>query len=191
MANLKLNNVVALSETGGVATFGTASATLVYPAGQILQVVSYYTTTQGSQTVTNSDSIVNSMTKVITPKGASSKFLVAVRWIGEVNTSYDHLFNIHMNSVRVNCPTTQGYGLSVAPVTYGAGFDNATTPNALNFQTLVSTSSVIGTDITFSLVVHATTTSASWTLMNNRDFNPVTTATEAGTGELIITEIAG
>jgi hypothetical protein len=183
---------VSIAPTTGVTTLSNQvfPASQVFPAGHVIQVESYYTATQGSQTVTNSDSIVNSMTKVVTPKGASSKFLVAVRWIGEVNTSYDHLFNIHMNSVRVNCPTTQGYGLSVAPITYWAS-DNATTPNALNFQTLVSTSSVIDTDITFSLVVHATTASASYTMWNNRNFNVPAITNEAGTSELIITEIKG
>ena len=41
MANLKLNNVVALSETGGVATFGSASATLKYPAGHVVNTTKY------------------------------------------------------------------------------------------------------------------------------------------------------
>ena len=31
MANLKLNNVTIISETGGVATFANPSSTLVYP----------------------------------------------------------------------------------------------------------------------------------------------------------------
>ena len=39
MAAIKLNNVTALSETGGVATFGSSSSTLKYPAGHIVQIV--------------------------------------------------------------------------------------------------------------------------------------------------------
>ena len=37
MAVLKLNNVTALSETGGVATFGAPSSTLNYPSGMIIK----------------------------------------------------------------------------------------------------------------------------------------------------------
>ena len=36
MAEIKLNNVTAISETGGVATFGTPSSTLKYPAGHVI-----------------------------------------------------------------------------------------------------------------------------------------------------------
>lgn len=58
MANLKLNNVVALSETGGVATFGSPSATLVYPTGHVIETnfatnassTSISSTTKGSGT---------------------------------------------------------------------------------------------------------------------------------------------
>jgi hypothetical protein len=188
MANLKLNNVVALSETGGVATFGSPSATLVYPSGHVLQVVSYYTATQVSQTITTSDTVVNSMTKDITPKGASSKFLVYVRWIGEVTTPRNAVFNIQMEGTRVNCPSTRGYGLSMPALTYGVADNDATTPETISFQTLVSTSSVIGTDITFRLVVDA---DGSHTMWNNRCFNTPANDVEAGTSELIITEIAG
>ena len=187
MANLKLNNVVALSETGGVATFGTPSATLKFPTGHVLQVVSYYTTTESSITVSTSDQIINGMTKVITPLGTASDFLVSVRWMGESEDTWDKNYNIHMNSRRVNVSNTDAYhGLAVAANTYSNGINDSSTPDSLAFSTLVSTSSVIGTDITFSLVTSGNATSVTW---SNRCF--AGSANEDFTSELIITEIAG
>tara|TARA_R110002020_G_scaffold459391_4_gene677387 strand:+ start:1134 stop:1676 length:543 start_codon:yes stop_codon:yes gene_type:complete len=51
MAAIKLNNVTALSETGGVATFGTSSATLKYPAGHVIQYDSVFSATPSSTDV--------------------------------------------------------------------------------------------------------------------------------------------
>tara|TARA_R110000772_G_scaffold41176_1_gene95776 strand:+ start:1264 stop:1881 length:618 start_codon:yes stop_codon:yes gene_type:complete len=166
----------------------TSASTANFPAGSVLQVVSYLTATQGYQTITTSDSIINSITKVITPLGANSKFLVTVRWFGEINQGWDIPFNIHMDGVRVNIDGQgRGYGLAMAAISYG-DINDASTPDTLNISTLVSTSSVVGTAITFSLVADST---VSRTLWNNRCFNIPSGNTEAGTSEMIITEIGG
>ena len=158
------------------------------PAGSVLQVVSYLTATQGSQTITTTDSIVNSITKVITPLGANSKFLVTVRWFGEVESAWDVPFNIHMDGVRVNINGQgRGYGL-VMPAQSYISTDNNSTPETVNMTTLVSTSSVVGTAITFSLVADS---NGSRTLWNNRTFTIPSGEYEGGTSELIITEIGG
>ena len=160
------------------------------PAGSVLQVVSYLTATQGSQTITTTDSIVNSITKVITPLGANSKFLVTVRWFGEVSGAWDVPFNIHMDGVRVNINGQgRGYGLVMPAQSYSDAYQNdSSTPETVNMSTLVSTSSVVGTAITFSLVADA---GGSRTLWNNRCFSGAGGNYEAGTSELIITEIGG
>ena len=178
--------------SGGIVSSGsavlTSASTANFPAGSVLQVVSYLTATQGSQTITTSDSIVNSITKVITPLGANSKFLVTARWFGEVAESWNATFNIHMDGVRVNIDGQgRGYGLAVPAISYN-GADNDSTPEMVNTTTLVSTSSVVGTAITFSLVADST---VSRTLWNNRCFNIPSGNTEAGTSEMIITEIGG
>ena len=168
----------------------TSASTANFPAGSVLQVVSYLTATQGSQTITTTDQIINSITKVITPLGANSKFLVTVRWFGEMDNAWSVPFNIHMNSVRVNIDG-QGrcYGLAMPAQSYGVADNNGSTPETLNMSTLVSTSSVVGTAITFSLVADSDT---SRTLWNNRCFNvPIGGNSEAGTSEMIITEIGG
>tara|TARA_R110000822_G_scaffold34579_1_gene98118 strand:+ start:1200 stop:1721 length:522 start_codon:yes stop_codon:yes gene_type:complete len=156
-------------------------------AGKVLQVVSYLTATQGSQTVSTVDAVVNGMSKTITPIGANSKFLVTVRWIGEVSNTWDVLFNIQMNGTRVNINGQgRGYGLTVPVISYYASADNNSTPEAMNMTTLVTSSSVVGTPITFSLVTDTINTATMW---SNRCFTLSTTNYEKGTSEIIITEI--
>jgi len=161
------------------------------PSGAVLQVISYYTAAQTAQTLSTSDQVINSMSKVVTPLGANSKFLVQVRWGGETNEAHNTCFNIQMNGTRVNSGGGRGYYLGMSSLSYYSENDSST-PETVNFSTLVSTSSVIGTDITFRLVGDTNTSSTTW---SNRCFggNPasVSPAYEGSTSELIITEIAG
>ena len=80
MANLKLNNVVALSETGGVATFGTNSTTLKYPVGHILQVKSTFVTDRNSTVATGTSGTGADcgLTVTITPDSSTSDFLISL-----------------------------------------------------------------------------------------------------------------
>tara|TARA_R110000764_G_scaffold203791_1_gene289020 strand:- start:59 stop:706 length:648 start_codon:yes stop_codon:yes gene_type:complete len=166
----------------------TSSKIVAGAAGKIRQTVSVLTTTQASQTVTTSDTQLGLLTKAITPLGANSKFLVYVRWFGEVNSSHNVCLNIQMNGTRVNINSGgRGYALAMPARTYDAVNDGST-PEPTNFQTLVSTSSVIGTAITFRAVVDSNDTKTLW---NNRCYDTSGTDYERGTSELIITEVAG
>ena len=183
------NRTLTLPDEAGtiLTTAGVPSSAM--PAGSVLQVVSYLTATQGSQTITTSDSIINGITKVITPLGANSKFLVTVRWFGELSDAWDVPFNIHMDGVRVNINGQgRGYGLAMAAHSYSVGENNSSTPETVNMSTLVLTSSVVGTAITFSLVADSDNSKTLW---NNRCFSGAGGGNEAGTSELIITEIGG
>jgi hypothetical protein len=171
-------------------TGDSATDTILAPvAGHVLQVVSTLTTTQAVQTITTSDTQVGLLTKTITPKGANSDFLVVVRWFGECTDSHDIVFNIQQDGTRVNI-NGQGrkYGLAMPLLTYPVSLDNSSTPSNVNFSTLVSTSSVIGTGITFKVVADAI---GSFTLWNNRCFDGAQAGSEMGTSEIIITEIKG
>jgi hypothetical protein len=158
-------------------------------AGKVLQVVNVLTTTQASQTLSTSDTQVGLLTKSITPLGANSKFLISVRWFGEVNAAWQVLFNIQQDGTRVNI-NGQGrnYGLAMPLQSFSAtGGNDDSSPENVTFTTLVSTSSVVGTAIVFKVVADSTTT---YTLWNNRPFNSSTLGGyERGTSELIITEI--
>jgi len=79
------------SEIRGVDNFDSANV------GKVLQVVSLLSTTQGSQTITSTDSQIGLLSKTITPKGASSKFLVVARWFGEISAAWDTVINVQMD----------------------------------------------------------------------------------------------
>ena len=190
-SKLKTDVLETVSGSGTIALTnqlsGMTSASV--PSGSVLQIVGHLSTTQTSQTSSTSDAVVADLSKAITPLGANSKFLIAVRWFGEAGNAHDCLFNIQMNGTRVNVNGGgRGYGLSAPALSY-AHSDHSSTPETTSFQTLVSTSSVIGTAITFRLVfdnygVH--------TMFTNRtkDLN-ASSNHELGTSELIITEIKG
>tara|TARA_R110001632_G_scaffold5263_1_gene21449 strand:+ start:492 stop:1067 length:576 start_codon:yes stop_codon:yes gene_type:complete len=165
---------------------GMTSASV--PSGSVLQVVSYFTAAKVSQTIGTTDTIVNSMTKAITPLGANSKFLVQVRWFGEINIVRNRVFNIHMDGARVNSQSNNFWsGLSMGSLTYHNS--NGSSPEMVHLSTLVTTSSAVGTDITFSFV---TSTYANNVIWSNRCFSNVGSSQyEDGTSELIITEIKG
>jgi hypothetical protein len=155
--------------------------------GKVLQVVNVLTTTQASQTLLTSDTQVGLLTKSITPLGANSKFLISARWFGEVANVQDVCFNIQQDGTRVNINGQgRGYGLAMPLLSY-YGLDNDSTPENVNFTTLVSTSSAVGTAIVFKVV--ADHTLSSQTMWNNRCFTASTDNYERGTSELIITEI--
>jgi hypothetical protein len=76
MANLRLNNVTALSETGGVATFGSPSSTLKYPVGHVLQCLSAIKTDDDFSTTDNAFVDVTGLSVAITPSSSSNKILI-------------------------------------------------------------------------------------------------------------------
>jgi hypothetical protein len=174
--------------TGTLLTTGGDGSSLTgITTGKVLQVVSVLTTTQASQTVSTSDTQVGLLTKSITPVGTNSNFLVVVRWFGEVDGSWSVTFNLQMDGTRVNDGGGgSGYGLAMPTINYGVTTENSSTPETVNFSTLVSSSSTVGTDIVFKVVVNAP---SSYTLWNNRCFDTTSTSYERGTSEIIITEI--
>ena len=188
-SKLKTDVLETVSGSGTIALTnqlsGMTSASM--PSGSVLQVVSYYTAAQTAQTLSSTDAVINSMSKVVTPLGANSKFLVVLRWGGEVTGTQDTTFNIQMDGTRVNSGGGQGYYLGVPCITYHGNANS--TPETINFSTLVSTSSSIGTDITFRVVGNCNTSTTMW---SNRCFGSAPTGgTEGTTSELIITEIKG
>jgi len=190
-SKLKTDVLETVSGSGTIALTnqlsGMTSASV--PSGSVLQVVSYYTAAKVSQTIGTTDTIVNSMTKAITPLGANSKFLVQVRWFGEINISRNRVFNIHMDGARVNSQSNNYWsGLSMGSLTHDSDAGGST-PEMVNLSTLVTTSSSVGTAITFSFV---TSTYANNVIWSNRCFsNSGSAQYENGTSELIITEIKG
>ena len=157
--------------------------------GKCLQVVGTVITTQSSNAlIGNVQTNVGTGTEfsaAITPKGNNSKFLVKVRWFGEVITAWDIMFNVLRDGTRVNETTgASNAGLSMPMISYYAGANDSTTPNTMMLETLDSTGSTAGTPTTFQFVVTAVSAETMWT---NRCF---TAAAERGTSEIIVMEIA-
>tara|TARA_R110000803_G_scaffold174260_1_gene236865 strand:- start:6 stop:527 length:522 start_codon:yes stop_codon:yes gene_type:complete len=152
---------------------------------KVLQVVNLVYSTESSLTIGTTDTAITGMTLDITPVGTGSKFRIDVRLFGEAPTTYNRVFNIHRDGVRVNTTSGGGrHGLSMSTITYEAA-DNSTTPEMLNFSTVDSTGSTAGTSITYTLVGSG----ISGTQWINRCFSSPTASAESGISEIIITEI--
>ena len=159
--------------------------------GTILQVVSKTISTQGSQTITTADTQIGTGDDFqisITPKGNNSNFIVSARWFGESGTAWEQVFNILRDGARINTTNNLNYhGLSMSTQTFQSN-DSNSTPTILNLQTLDSTGSLIGTQITYTLVCSEYNTDTLWT---NRCFAAPAPNRETGISELMVMEVAG
>jgi len=178
---------------------GTIGSAVTFPTGMPIQIVSFNTIATGNYELTSSDTATNpDIFKLITPNGSGSSFLVSIRWAGEIDVPQDCVFNIQRivsgeTTVRINAPGTLQYqGL------YGAygdsyGADDDSTPNSCAFQTVDTTGSIAGTDITYRLVVSTTGSSTTNSFYTNRVSGPSWPAAnfETFSSEMIVTEIAG
>ena len=155
----------------------------------VLQTVSVLTTAQGTQALTaNTEVVVTGLTIDVVPRGANSKFLIQARQFGESTTNENDIYNILQDGTRVNIggSTLTYAGLSMATVSFGHTNDSNSTPEILTLSTLVSTSSVVSTTITFALAI---TSNVSKTLYLNRCVGAPASGYEVGSSEIIVTEI--
>ena len=158
---------------------------------RVLQMVNLVYSTQGSMTVVDTDTNITGMNLSITPAKSGSKFRIDVRLFGEVESSYNIVFNIHRGTTRLNTTSNLNYhGLSMMTTTYGAATNDNSTPEILNLSTIDSTGSTAGIAITYTLVGSYYLAAGSRTLWINRCFTvPGTGGAESGISEIIITEI--
>jgi hypothetical protein len=161
-------------------------------AGNVLQVVSFNTSSQGSVSVSSSDVALSpDITKSITPIGNNSNFLIQVRWAGEVTWGgqWNSLFNIHRDGSRINAPgTNQWQGLASPGLLYYSS-DDSSTGDQMSLSTLDTTGSTAGTAITYRLVVCSSNT-GTYTFYTNRTFGSTgQSGFETWSTEIIISEI--
>lgn len=178
------------SNTGTIITTGSTGGVIpkaALPSGSVLQAVSFRTGTQGSTTLTTSDTATNPVIeKTITPVGNGSKFRIDLRWFGETSGAWEIVAHIYRNGVRINeTNTTNVHGLAMATQSYGSATNDDSTPEILTLFTLDETGSTAGTQITYKLMFSADGNRTCWT---NRCFNSIA---ETGVSEIIITEYAG
>jgi hypothetical protein len=172
---------------------GDSGGTAVTTATQtVLQTVNKVVSTQGSQTINATDSQIGSGTDFdisITPLGSGSKFIISVRWFGEVNNPQDVVFNLQRDGTRINTTSNNAWhGLSMPCINYGAANNFSSTPEIMYLQTVDSTGSTVGSAITYTLVA---TSDASETLYTNRAQGSAgANAYESGISELQVVEIS-
>ncbi len=186
--NSNTDRTLTLPDEAGtvLTTAGVPSSAM--PAGSVLQMVNLVYSTQGSMTVGTTDTNITGMNLSITPVKSGSKFRIDVRLFGEVDASWNVVFNIQRGTTRINTTSGLGYhGLAMMTQTYGGGTENASTAEILTLSTIDSTGSTAGTPITYTLVGSAA--GASRTLWINRVFTTPAISYETGISEIIITEI--
>jgi len=160
-------------------------------SGKVLQVVGKTITTQGSQVLSpDVDTQVGAGVDFIldvVPMATGSSFIVEYRWFGEIATTWDVVFNVHRDGVRVNNTGLIKAGLSMATITLSN--DYSSSPEIMHLRTLDKSGSTAGTSIQFKLVAAIMTNPT--TMWTNRCVNASTANFyEHGVSEIIITEIA-
>lgn len=171
-----------------------ASGDTVYSPGSVVQMVNttIYTPTavsipQAAATNTN----IPDFTCSITPKSASSRVYVQVRWFGELSTqtaNWDTMFGLKRNGTAVGVnPSTAGgaTGISMAALGYYSN-DGASTPEMMFFDfydSPATTSSV-------AYQVYANCTSMALTLYTNRTVTASAASYEYGSSTITLWEIA-
>jgi hypothetical protein len=193
MARLKADSVgnistVSMPAVSGSIVSGTVNSAYM-PSGSVLQVVSSLNQTYNTSTVDLGYwTTVPSMSVVINPKRSNSKFLINVRWGGEVAGAWDVVFAISRNGTIIGLPSQEGsrMGSISMPLQSYIDDNNDSTPEYTNFVYLDSPGIV--STITYALVSKAWSSRTLYTgsMVNGAD-NP---AYERLSTEIIVTEIA-
>ena len=193
------DRVLTLPDEAGtvLTTAGVPSSAM--PAGSVLQVVNFVTTDKGS--VIAATAAPNTLPspniyKAITPVGNNSKFLVQVRWNGEVSHGgqWNAGWNILRDGNRINSSGNDPWDSIQSFTLNYTAVDNDSTGEGMTTFVLDTTGSTSGVSTTYQLAF-SNNNSGTLTVFTNRCFNDSTangaTGYENWSSEMIITEIAG
>ena len=171
------------------------SPTILYAPGHIIQVVNTYQVDPYSLSV---PSTYNTLTDLpglaatITPKSASSKIYMVVRWFGEYNPvssmGWSTMFNVKRNGNPIGLPPQPGtltLGIAMASLSYFAN-DNASTPEMAMFDYLDSPASTAA--LTYQVCVASNTGGSMF--LNRCVSATVSGGYERGTSSITLMEIA-
>ena len=167
----------------------------IFPAGTILQVVSFVTTDAGSCNPNNSNVLLSpSILMDITPKATGSNILIQFSWGGEINST-NNVFNIVKNagtltagSARVNALGTDRWmGMVMQPLGHSTDFDS--TPACCATSTMDTAGTTKGTLLNYGVTA---TSSGNVQVFTNRVSGHTGVANyERLASSIILTEIAG
>jgi hypothetical protein len=170
-----------------------APGDIVYSPGSVIQVIQNHTYSVSATsfpasytTFTN----IPELTASITPKSASSKILIEVRWFGEFNAvgvTWDSVWNIKRGTTLIGRDTwltDRHSGLTVSSLSYYAG-DASSTPESAYFTYLDSPNTT--STITYN---GCFTSNQGGTIYTNRTVAYTAGGHEAGTSSVTLWEIA-
>ena len=162
--------------------------------GQIIQVVNTYYTTPSSLSIPasyNTFTDVPGISATITPRSASSKIYMTVRWFGEwsgTNMTWEAMFNIKRNGTPIGLPPQPGtntLGIHMSALSHYAG-DADSTPETIFFDYYDSPASTSA--LTYQLSIASAT---AGTMYINRCVNATATGSyERGTSSITLFEIS-
>lgn len=172
-----------------------APGDIVYSPGSVIQVIQNHTY---SQSITSFPASYTTYTNIpeltasITPKSASSKILIEVRWVGEFNAvgvTWDSVWNLKRGTTLIGrdvwTPTDRHVGLAVSSTSYTSA-DASSTPEMAYFNYLDSPNTT--STITYNACI--TSGNQSGTVYTNRTVAYTSGGHEAGTSSVTLWEIA-
>jgi hypothetical protein len=166
----------------------------VYSPGSVVQMVNTTIYTPTAVAIPNNavaNTNIPDFLASITPKKASSRIYVQVRWFGELSnqpSNWDTMFGLKRNGTPVGVnPNTAGAatGISMASLGYYAS-DGASTPEMMFFDFYDSPSTTSA--VTYQ--VYANTTGSTPTLFTNRTVTAGAAQFEYGSSSITLWEIA-
>jgi hypothetical protein len=170
-----------------------ASGDTVYSLGSVVQMINTTLYTPTAVAIPNNataNTNIPDFLASITPKKASSRIYVQVRWFGELSnqpSNWETMFGLKRNGtpVGVNPGTSTGAnGISMAAIGYYAS-DGSTTPEMMSFDFYDSPNTTSA--VTYQ--VYANGTDAS-TLFTNRTVLASSAGYEYGSSSITLWEIA-
>lgn len=191
MSNLTVGQLTSNDPVTNLIT--VASGDTVYSRGSVVQMVNttiYTPTAVSIPANATANTNIPDFTCSITPKKASSRVYIQVRWFGELTpqtANWDTMFGLKRNGTPVGVnPNTAGgaTGISMAALSYYAN-DGSSTPEMMffDFYDSPSTTSVV------TYQVYANGTAAS-TLYTNRTVSAGGSGLEYGSSTITLWEIA-
>lgn len=167
--------------------FTSEAATSVFPSGTSVQMKSTLYRWYSSLGLNGSWQSVPNMSIDITPKTATSKIKVEVRWFGEVADAWNVVFGITRNGTLINMPVQEGSrnGSLGVPCQSYVSDDNNSTPE-LSFIATIDTPNTTGV-VTYRLVARH---DGGTTLLTGKVYDTGNGGTnyEQGSAEMIVTE---
>ena len=173
---------------------GVASGDTVYSPGSVVQVVQNYVWAQSAVSVPSSYTTftnIPDLTCSITPKSATSRIYVAVRWMGEFSNesaTWNLMWNLRRNGTLIGrdpaWPTDRNTGIQISALSYRDA-DSGSTPESVFYDYLDSPAST-----SQQTYVACVETDVAITLHTNRTVSYTSGGHEAGTSSITLWEIA-